>query len=259
MTGLDTLIFDLDDTLVVEEASAEAAFVMTGEVARARYGLDPCELHTTVRKTCRALWYGFPAHPYCKRIGISSWEGMWAEFLGDAPELKPLREWAPAYRAESWRIALLAHGIDDPALAAEMAETFPRLRRGMHVVYPDTVHVLERLSSKYALGLLTNGAPDLQRRKLEGAGLAGYFDQVLISGDVGIAKPDARVFEMLLTRLHSAAGRALMIGDSLVRDIRGAREVGMRTAWVNRSGRDRDGGITPDWELSSLEQLIAIL
>jgi hypothetical protein len=53
MTAVDTLIFDLDDTLAVEEASAEAAFIEAGELARVRYGLDPRELHTTVRKTCR--------------------------------------------------------------------------------------------------------------------------------------------------------------------------------------------------------------
>ena len=196
---IDTLIFDLDETLVVEEASAAAAFIETGELARARYGLDPDELHRTVRQTCRELWYAFSSHPYCKRVGISSWEGMWAEFSGSARDLKALHHWAPDYRYNSWRTALLRHGIDDPDLAAELADTFPRLRQTKNVVHQDAVPVLERLSPKYCLGLLTNGTPDLQRRKLNGAGLAGYFNRVLIAGEVGIGRSET---------LHDTSGCA---------------------------------------------------
>ncbi len=257
--AVDTLIFDLDDTLVVEEATAEACFIKTGELVRARYGLDPRELHTTVRKICRELWYAFPSHPYCKRVGISSWEGMWAEFTGCDPDLKPLRDWAPTYRYESWRTALRSHGIDDPELAVQLAETFLRLRRDKHVVYADSVQTLEKLSRNYSLGLLTNGASDLQRRKIEGAGLAGYFGGIIISGEVGIGKPDQRVFEKLLILLRAGAQTTLMIGNSLTTDVQGAQESGMRAVWINRSGKPRDDRIVPDWEISSLDALDSIL
>lgn len=259
ISSINTLIFDLDDTLVVEEASAEAAFIETGELAQARYGLDPRELHATLRKTCRELWYAFPSYPYCMRVGISSWEGLWAEFTGTDPDLKALREWGPTYRFESWRTTLHRHGIEDLQLAAELAETFPRVRRGKHVVYADTTKTLEQLSPGYFLGLLSNGAPDLQRRKIEGSGLAGYFDHVLISSDVGIGKPDRRAFEMLMTRLKASAETALMIGDSLTTDVQGAQRAGLRAVWVNRSGKARRDGIVPDWEISGLDELNSIL
>jgi putative hydrolase of the HAD superfamily len=257
--AIDTLIFDLDDTLIVEEASAEAAFLETGELVRTRHGLDPGELHRTVRKTCRDLWYAFPSHPYCKRVGISSWEGMWAEFAGEDPELKPLREWAATYRFESWRDALRSHGIDDPELAAELADRFPRVRRRKHFVYPDAVRTLKKLAGTYSLGLLSNGAPDLQRTKLEGSGLSCYFDQVLIAGEVGFGKPDPRVFTMLLNRLGSTAEKTLMIGDRLETDVQGAHNAGMRAVWMNRSGESNDGSIAPEWEISGLTQLVPIL
>jgi putative hydrolase of the HAD superfamily len=258
-SAVGTLIFDLDDTLIVEEASAEAAFIEAGELARIRYGLDPKCLHQTVRKTCRDIWYAFPSHPYCKRIGISSWEGMWAEFTGADTELKPLRDWAPTYRTTSWKAALQVHGIDDPQLAAEMAEAFPRLRREKHEVFPDTLRTLEHFSPNYSLGLLTNGASDLQRRKIEGAGIGRYFDQVLISGESGFAKPDRRAYELLLSRLGSAARDAIMIGDRLATDVQGAHGVGMRAAWVNRSRKIPDSQVIPDWEISSLGELSRIL
>jgi len=257
--AIRTLIFDLDDTLVVEEASAEAAFIETGELARTRYGIDPCELHRSVRKTCRELWYAFRSHPYCKRVGISSWEGLWAEFSGEDPDLKLLRDWAPQYRAQSWNRALRSHGIEDPELAAELGELFPRLRRQKHVLYPDTIPVLEQVAKRYRTGLLTNGAPDLQRGKIEGAGLSGYFDQVLLSGEIGFGKPDARAFETLLARLGSTAESAVMIGDRLATDVRGAHDAGMLAVWVNRRGELGDGSIIPDWEISSLSGLIPIL
>ncbi len=256
---INTLVFDLDDTLVVEQASAEAAIIETAELAQAKYGLDPHEMHTTLRKTCREIWYAFPSHPYCKRVGISSWEGLWAEFIGSNKNLKALRDWAPTYRYESWRASLNRHGIDDPDLAAELAGTFPRLRRCKHAVYPDTIKALKRLSKDYALGLLTNGTPDLQRRKMEGAGVAEYFDQILISGDVGLGKPDKRIFEMILTRLKASPETSLMIGNSLTSDVQGAQGIGMQAVWINRSGKFRDDNVIPDWEISALDELDTIL
>lgn len=256
---INTLVFDLDDTLVVEQASAEAAIIETAELAQARYGLDPREMHTTLRKTCREIWFEFPSHSYCKKVGISSWEGLWAEFTGDNEELEALRGWAATYRYESWRTSLSRHGIDDPQLAAELAETFPRLRRCKHSVYPDSVKALERLSRSYSLGLLTNGTPDLQRRKIDGAGVAEYFDQILISGDVGIGKPDGRIFDIIIARLKASPKTSLMIGNSLASDVQGAQGIGMRTVWVNRSGKSRDDSIVPDWEISSLDELDSVL
>jgi putative hydrolase of the HAD superfamily len=259
ISTVDALIFDLDDTLVAEESSAEAAFIETGMLAQERYGLDPRELHTTLRKTCREIWYAFPSHPYCKKVGISSWEGMWAEFTGPGADLQALHAWAPVYRRESWHAALKCYQIDDLELASALAETFPRLRQGKNVLYPDTLSVLETLSGKYAFGLITNGASDLQRRKIEGAEIGRFFREVLISGDVGFGKPDARLFAMLLARLQVSANKTLMIGNNLTTDIQGAQNAGMRAVWVNRSKTIRDAAIVPDWEISSLMELPSIL
>lgn len=253
------LIFDLDDTLVVEEASAEAAFLETGELARTRYGIDPAQLHTRLRRACRELWYAFPSHPYCKKIGVSSWEGLWAEFIGPDPELAALRAWAPRYRRDSWLAALRQFGIDDAALASELGETFPRVRRQKHIVYPDVFGTLEMCARSFRLGLLTNGAVDLQERKIAGSGIARFFDEVLISGAVGLRKPNPRLFEILLGRLAVGAEAALMIGNNLESDIEGAQRAGMRAVWVNRSGERADNGVVPDWEISSLEELNAVL
>jgi putative hydrolase of the HAD superfamily len=109
------------------------------------------------------------------------------------------------------------------------------------------------------LGLLTNGAADLQRRKIEGAGIGKYFDQVLISGETGWAKPDQRAFELMLSRLGSRTEHTLMIGDRLSTDIVGAQGAGIRAVWVNRSRKEKDSPVVPNWEISSLDEVNSIL
>ncbi|MBN2130228.1 MAG: HAD family hydrolase [Sedimentisphaerales bacterium] len=252
---LKALIFDLDDTLVVEKASAEAAFLRTCELARQRHGIDPEALHATLRRICRSIWHNAPARDYCVEIGISSWEGLWARFHGREESLQILRAWAPRYRRDSWLCALREHGVDDEAFAAELAETFPAHRRELHVVYDDVRATLEYFGLSHRLGLLTNGAPDLQREKIEGAGLARYFDDIVISGDVGVGKPNPRIYEIMLSRLKAKPHETVMIGNSLTSDVAGPQAVGIKAVWLNRAGDVCRDGVVPDLEVPNLSEL----
>ena len=220
--AIKAILFDLDDTLLVEVASAEAAFLATCALAQGRYGVDPQALCHTVRGKARELWHAAPARSYAVVIGISSWEALWAQFLGDDPNLRALRAWSSTYRRESWARALVDHGIDDPPFAERLSETFPRERRARHVVYPDAEPVLKEARKTFRLALLTNGVPDLQRSKLAGSGLEPYFDAVVVSGEVGVGKPDPRLFALALDRLGVLPEEAVMVGNSLRSDVAGA-------------------------------------
>ncbi len=253
------LVFDMDDTLVVEKASAEAAFLTTCELAKSRYGIEPADLHATLRETCRGIWHASPVRAYCVEIGISSWEALWARFEGADERLRILREWSPTYRHDSWHEALGRHGIDDTDLAHELAEVFPIHRRKLHVVYDDVRPALGHFRRIFQLGLLTNGAPDLQREKIAGSGIAEYFDEIVISGEVGVGKPNPRIYETMLSRLAVTPDEVLMIGNSLSSDVQGPQAVGMKTVWLNRSGHPRDDTIIPDHEITSLTELMHIL
>lgn len=107
---------------------------------------------------------------------------------------------------------------------------------------------------------MTNGAPDLQRAKLGGAGLGPYFDAVIVSGEVGVGKPDPVPFALALAALGADPAEAVMVGDSLERDIAGARDAGIRGIWLDRAaaGRPPDG-VVPDERISDLQQLLAVL
>ncbi len=256
---MKTLIFDMDDTLVVEEASAEAAFRATCQFAGKRIGIDPEALSQNIRESCRGLWHKSPARSFCLEVGISSWEGLWADFEGVDEDLRILADWASGYRRNSWQEALRRCGHQsEETFAEELACRFVCERRALNVVYDDVVPVLEHLNQHHTLGLLTNGAPDLQRRKLAGSGLAGYFDAVVISGEIGFGKPDSRIFDLILNRLESTADSAAMIGNSLKSDIAPAIEVGMMGIWVNREHKTGDEFIIPDSTITDLTGLTRI-
>jgi putative hydrolase of the HAD superfamily len=254
------VLFDLDETLVVDEDSATAAFLATCELARARHGTDPAALHQAVRQRAGELWRASPTINYCRALGISSWEGLWSAFPGETPELDRLRAWAPTYRREAWARALADCGIVEPTLAQALAATFLLHERpARHAVYPDAAPTLRALRRTHRLGLVTNGLTDLQRAKLGAGGLGAYFDVVVVSAEVGMGKPDPRIFAYALAALGADPGDAAMVGDSLERDVAGAQAAGMRGIWLNRSRRPCPAGAFPDAEVGTLTDLLALL
>ena len=85
-------------------------------------------------------------------------------------------------------------------------------------------------------------------RDLDEQGLAERFDAVVFSSDVGIRKPRPEIFERALEELGVTADRALFVGDRLIADIRGARDVGMRTVqamWYR--AEESEDGTEPDF------------
>jgi putative hydrolase of the HAD superfamily len=231
------VLFDLDETLMVEEPSAVAAFQATAGHAATVYDLDVAALAVAARAKARELWRAAPTYEYCRRVGISSWEGLWCRYAGHERETSQLRAWSPTYRREAWRLALAEQGIEDPGLAEELGERFLAERRARHEVFPDAEATLRELSRTHVLGLVTNGASCLQRDKLRASGLGDYFKVVVVSADVGVAKPDASVFRRALD--EAGAERAVMVGDSVEKDVRGALAAGLGAVWLNRAGRPR--------------------
>jgi HAD superfamily hydrolase (TIGR01549 family) len=91
--------------------------------------------------------------------------------------------------------------------------------------------LLERLASKYRLGVVSNFYGNLAA-VCQGAGLAPHLSVAIDSARIGFRKPDARIFEAALTALEARASEALFVGDSLPRDMAGARGVGIRHVWL---------------------------
>jgi putative hydrolase of the HAD superfamily len=253
------LLFDLDDTLMVEESAAAAAFRAAADLASERCNLDPGALASGARCRARELWYAAPTHGYCMRVGISSWEGLWCRFEGEGSDVRALREWSPTYRRETWRLALMDQGVDDVGLAEELAERFPAERRARHEVFAEVPGALCRLAESHSMALVTNGAACLQREKLAASGLSGHFEAVVVSADLGVAKPDPSVFEHALSELGTRKNLAVMVGDSIPKDVDGALAAGISAVWVNRSRSSTAGARDDLVEISTLSDLPDLL
>jgi putative hydrolase of the HAD superfamily len=256
---IKALIFDLDDTRIVEEPVAVDAFMEVCRQAEQQCEIEASKLCSTVRETARSLWHQSPARQYCIEIGISSWEGLWAQFDGDDPNLRMLRKWAPYYRLKSWETALIKCGVSDVNLTTHLADAFRKNRRKHIILYDDALNCLDKLSKLFPLALCTNGAPDLQREKINTTGIWKYFKEIIVSGEAGYGKPDRHIYELVLYRLGVKRESVYNIGDSLERDIRGAKAAGIKTIWINRHGLSRDESIIPDIEVANLGQLVSTI
>ena len=257
---IETVLFDLDETLIEEEASNDASALAACAIAQRRHGVDVHFMLNALRMRSIELWRAGPAVQYCRDIGISSREGLWGAFTGEEPNLKILREWIPGYRLAAWSRALADLGIDDAALARELTDFFLADRKQRHVVFPESRAVLGALHHRLKLAMITNGASDIQREKIEGSDLAAYFDTIVVSGEEGFGKPKPEIFRLTIDRLDADESSAAMIGDSLARDVAGAASVGVKSVWVNRTGRKRaDGFPVPDLEVTDLAGLPELL
>ncbi len=253
------VLFDLDETLMIDEPAVAAALDATAMFGAAHYRLDPKPLATAARSRARELWYAAPTHAYCMRVGISSWEGLWCRFESDGPDAQALREWSPTYRQETWRLALADQGIDDRQLADELAERFGTERRARHQVFSDVADVLTKLKKSHTLGLVTNGAACLQREKLAVSGLSDSFEAVVVSADLGVAKPDVAVFEHALQQLGVDGRQSVMVGDSIPKDVDGALTAGLGAIWLNRNGHPAPADRADLVEISTLSDLPSAL
>jgi putative hydrolase of the HAD superfamily len=107
--------------------------------------------------------------------------------------------------------------------------------------------------------LVTDGASCLQHEKLDHSGLRPFFDVVVVSAEFGTGKPDASIFRHALSRLAEPHEQAVMLGDSLSRDMDGAVSAGLQAIWVNRLGHPRPADLQEVIEVSTLGEAVATL
>jgi putative hydrolase of the HAD superfamily len=166
-----------------------------------------------------------------------------------------------ALSLEAWRRTLRAYGYHDDSLAQRASQIHLQLGRESYRLFDDARELLAAATRfGLRLALITNGASDTQRDKLQALGIETSFDVIVISGEVGIAKPDAYPFELALSQLALPPERVWHIGDNLVTDVSGAKAASLRAVWVNRNGRPRQASEpVPDVEIKSLCDLIGEL
>jgi len=121
---------------------------------------------------------------------------------------------------------------------------------------PGATELITALKGRAKLGIITNGFTELQQIRLERTGFADAFSPLVISEQVGVAKPHIDIFNHAFGLMgHPPKQHILMVGDNPHADIQGGINAGIDTCWLNRHGAARPEGITPHHEVSSLAQL----
>jgi HAD superfamily hydrolase (TIGR01549 family) len=158
---------------------------------------------------------------------------------------------------------LARHGINDPR-AVEAAKEWYRQNRFHHLALfddaLDTLATVRRLSSTQKIGLITNGPTEVQRAKIDMFSLEVLVDFILISEEFGIGKPDPAIFAEALRLGEGDANEAVFVGDSPEHDIAGAGAAGIRSIWINRTGKSWSvEHPPPDYEARDLGDVRALL
>jgi YjjG family noncanonical pyrimidine nucleotidase len=224
-----TILLDLDHTLFDSDAAEREAFAF----ALAAAGVDD---HARP----------FPAYDAINR-------GLWA-----AVERGELAT-AGVKRVRFERLVAEAGLAADAAL---LADAFLDGMGRFGQLYPGAREVLEALApcDRVACALVTNGLSEVQRARIARLGLDAYFDAIVVSSEIGTAKPAAAFFDVAFARLgEPARSSALMVGDSPSSDLRGGRGYGIATCWYNPHRRTADDPSLADHEIGALAELLELL
>jgi YjjG family noncanonical pyrimidine nucleotidase len=125
---------------------------------------------------------------------------------------------------------------------------------------PGAEAVVRDLSSRYRLLLATNGIAVVQRPRFARSSIRKYFEDVVISDEIGVAKPQTGFMEEAFSRMGDPPrSEVLMIGDSLSSDIAGGANFGIDTCWFNPNGLALDGSPKPTFEIADLTEIDGIV
>ncbi len=221
-----TLLFDLDHTLFDFDASEDAAFTAT----LASAGVASPNGH--------------------RRIFTDINLALWADV--ERGILTP-------NQVRTLRFEQLIEQTDIDADPVAMADDYVRGLGANGDLFPGARAVLDELSPQATLALVSNGIGEVQRARISRLGLDRYFEAIVISGEVGTAKPGAGIFDIVFERLGSPdRATALMIGDSLSSDITGGINYGIDTCWYTPGGT-RDASANATYRVTSLDQIPPII
>ena len=151
----------------------------------------------------------------------------------------------------------LVYGIDKPELAQTFGRLYLEKLATQKQLFPGTIELLDYLSPKYPLYILTNGFKEVQHKKLENINLKKYFTGIFTSDEIGFPKPNSGFFAFVLKKTKMTPDRCIMIGDDLDADILGAKQSGIKGIYFNPNRREHTEIV--DYEVTCLTEIKEIL
>lgn len=173
----------------------------------------------------------------------------------DRIELSTPGERLATIRYESLVEAAAEAAGDDDSLGDELTELYFSIRHGPASPFDDACDCLEQLSGMgVRLAVVTNGNSDLV-----GLGLAGYFEVIVVGPDIGMAKPEARIYAEVSNRLGVTPSELACVGDDPVKDVAAPQRLGWKGVWNDRKVVTLPPHVTPDATIEHLAELPPIV
>jgi HAD superfamily hydrolase (TIGR01509 family) len=214
--SVDTVLFDLDDTL--------------------------CEYRRSGREL---LSVAFDAHPVEPFFTVEDYYARYGDFSESTDSVEELRTECFA--------AIADERGHDPDLGRAIADTYTAERDHRNVRFlPGAREAVTALADDHRLGVVTNGAPGMQAKKLAALDLDDTFETVVHAGYDAPAKPDPAPFHAALSTLDGTPERAVHVGNSLASDVAGAQAAGIKTVWLDDGSKPDP---VPDYTLASMDEL----
>jgi len=142
----------------------------------------------------------------------------------------------------------------------EFAKSYMKHLSFASFLYDNSMDLIESLHKNYRLSIITNGLTEVQDNRIRKSAIAKYFENIVISEEVQVSKPDPKIFELTLNNMkYTDKSKILMVGDSLTSDIQGGINFGIDTCWFNPDKITNKTGMKPNYEISNLMDLKDIL
>jgi putative hydrolase of the HAD superfamily len=160
-------------------------------------------------------------------------------------------------REQRFQRVLQEVGVDDYELSLRFSDDYVRESPTKKRLLPHALDVLNYLSARYPMAIVTNGFEDIQQVKINSAGLRPYFAAIVTSETAACKKPEPGIFELALARIGCRANEVLMVGDNLLTDMAGARQAGIDQVCYNPAGASHN--TAPTYEIRRLDELKSFL
>jgi putative hydrolase of the HAD superfamily len=232
MKRYKNLFFDLDDTLWAFSENARDTFMAMYHEHR--------------------LYEHFRSFDHFFTLYRKRNDELWEEYAQGKVTKEELNERRFLYPLE-------AVGVPDRELARRYSEGFFAVIHTKSGLMPHAREVLEYLSPRYNLYILSNGFRELQWRKMRSAGIDGFFKKIVLSEDLGVLKPNPRLFHFALSATQSELSESLMIGDSWKSDVEGARAAGMDQVYYDLGKPVEERSFVPTFTIKDLIELKEVL
>lgn len=220
----DIIIFDADDTLFDFKKSEKDAFKNTMLEFNIRYDEN---YHLEVYKDINTI--------------------IWKEFENGLITQEKLKV---------ERFKRLADRLNIKFDEVEFAKSYMKHLSFASFLYDESIDLVESLYKNYRLTIITNGLTDVQDNRIRKSIIAKYFEDIVVSEEVRVSKPNPKIFEHALNNIkYTDKSKVLMVGDSLTSDIQGGINFGIDTCWFNPNKVVNKTEIKPTYEISNLMEL----